>query len=118
MNVHEFAYYSKFECTKQNCPYTCCRGWKILVDEEAKAKIKALPGSFGRSLRRGLMQKDGLTVLRQKHSFCPFLTDEKICKIQATLSEDYMPYACVLFPAFVPIMVFLQKKVSPLDARK
>ena len=98
MNVHEFAYYSKFECTKQNCPYTCCRGWKILVDEEAKAKIKALPGSFGRSLRRGLMQKDGLAVLRQKHGFCPFLTDEKICKIQATLSEDYMPYACVLFP--------------------
>lgn len=98
MNVHEFAYYSKFECTKQNCPYTCCRGWKILVDEEAKAKIKALPGSLGRSLRRGFVQKDGLTVLRQKHGFCPFLTEDKICKIQASLSEDYMPYACVQFP--------------------
>ena len=98
MNVHEFAYYSKFECTKQNCPYTCCRGWKIMVDEEAKAKIKALPGSLGRSLRRGFVQKDGLTVLRQKHGFCPFLTEDKICKIQASLSEDYMPYACVQFP--------------------
>lgn len=36
MTIRKPEYYDEFVCTANKCPFTCCREWKIEVDDETK----------------------------------------------------------------------------------
>lgn len=98
MEVHELIFYSQFQCTMGNCPNTCCHGWQIVFDDEARARFLAEPGLAGLRLRRGITRRNGMTMFRRRRGSCPFLTRERACGIQLSLGEDYMPDVCRIFP--------------------
>ena len=52
MKIRTPAYYQNFRCIAGACPDTCCRGWAIVVDDEAWEKYQSLPGEIGARLRK------------------------------------------------------------------
>ena len=79
-------YYDKFHCIASACPITCCKEWKIAVDDETNRhwKMLAPPDSVDEhrnNLSAYTCIKDGSRVIRldDEHN-CPFLSDERLCR--------------------------------------
>lgn len=98
MNVHELSFYSQFQCIMGNCPVTCCHGWRISLDDETLQKYRSAAGIRGLCLRSRLTKKNGAAVIKHSKGNCPFLTKERLCKIQLSLGEDYLSDVCRIFP--------------------
>ena len=47
MTIRKPEYYDEFVCTANKCPFTCCREWKIEVDNETNEKWKKLQAPEG-----------------------------------------------------------------------
>lgn len=104
MKIRKPEYYDKFVCIANNCPITCCREWKIGVDDQTNQKWKALkPPKDVQPVRKNLSQytgkKDGSRViaLNKKH-FCPFLDEQKLCRLVCTFGDDVLSETCRVFP--------------------
>lgn len=104
MKIRKPEYYDKFVCIADKCPMTCCREWKIGVDDETNEKWKALkPPKNVYPVRKNLSQytgkKDGSRViaLNKKH-FCPFLDEQKLCRLVCTFGDDVLSETCRVFP--------------------
>ena len=78
-------------CMGGSCPYTCCKGWSILIDDKTYAnylKEKGLLGLAVKYCSRG-----------QKFTgHCKFHTREGLCYFQKNNRLDLMPRVCRLFP--------------------
>ena len=104
MEIRKPEYYDKFVCIADKCSMTCCREWKIGVDDETNQKWKALePPKEVRPTRKNLSQytgkKDGSRViaLNKKH-LCPFLDEHKLCRLVCTYGDDVLSETCRIFP--------------------
>ncbi len=95
-------YYDDFHCAAGACPITCCQEWKIAVDDETKKKWKKqyLCTVQGEAELAGfLRQKDGGTVIGLTPEMkCPFLDENKLCKLVIQLGEEALSETCTLFP--------------------
>lgn len=97
--VRVISYYEEFECLASDCPYTCCKGWRVQLDDETVMKYQKVKGSEGVKLAF-LIQKHPAVgpILRQICGKCPQLTKEKLCRFQMQGKEDHMPLICRLYP--------------------
>ena len=85
-------YYDGFRCIAGDCPITCCQEWKIAVDEATERRWQA-------NLREKLTQKDGETVIGLTDEMkCPFLNEDKLCKLVIQYGEESLSETCTLFP--------------------
>lgn len=98
MKVHELSFYSQFQCTMGNCPNTCCHGWQIILDDETVKKYMTRTDLHGFRLRSSLKRQNGAVMFKDSRGKCPFLTNERTCKIQLSLGEDNLPDVCRIFP--------------------
>ena len=48
-------FYPEFRCLAGDCPDTCCKDWQIILDEDALARYRAMPGPLGEQVRAALM---------------------------------------------------------------
>lgn len=97
-------YYEKFQCIADRCTITCCQEWKIGVDNETNRKWKKLlpPDTVvdkKKNLSAYTVKKDGMRViaLDQKHR-CPFLNEEKLCRLLCTYTDRVLSDTCTQFP--------------------
>ena len=104
MEIRKPEYYDEFVCIADKCPITCCREWKIGVDDETNQKWKALePPKEVHPNRKNLSQytgkKDGSRViaLNKKH-LCPFLDEHKLCRLVCTYGDQVLSETCRIFP--------------------
>lgn len=81
-----------------DCPASCCRGWRVPVDEEACLKYLHKKGLWGILLRYCIVKKDGITSLRSIFNRCPFWGADRLCALQKSCGIDCMPLVCVQFP--------------------
>jgi lysine-N-methylase len=97
--------FDRFRCTGADCEDTCCAGWGISVDRETYEKYRNLPEHriAGRPLNSlveinpaGSSTGD-FARLRLEEARCPALQD-KLCAIQQTLGESYLPDLCRKYP--------------------
>ncbi|MGN0347458.1 MAG: flagellin lysine-N-methylase [Lachnospiraceae bacterium] len=97
--VRVISYYEEFECLASDCPYTCCKGWRVQLDDETVMKYQKAKGPEGIKLSL-LIQKNPAVgpVLRQICGKCPQLTKVKLCRFQVQGKEDHMPLICRLYP--------------------
>lgn len=93
-------YYDRFRCIARDCPITCCQEWKIAVDDKTKEDWKQLKiCDTDRNLTDFLCQKDGGTVIGlDKEKRCPFLDENKLCKLVIQFGEETLSETCTLFP--------------------
>ncbi len=98
MKIKRLSIYNEFNCTGADCPASCCRGWRVPVDEEACLKYMDKKGFWGTLLRYCVVKKDGITSLRSVFNRCPFWGPDHLCALQKSCGIDYMPLVCVQFP--------------------
>lgn len=97
-------YYEKFQCIADRCTITCCQEWKIGVDNETNRKWKKLlpPDTVvdkKKNLSAYTVKKDGMRViaLDEKHR-CPFLNEEKLCRLLCIYTDRVLSDTCTQFP--------------------
>ena len=55
MKHAQFDYVNQFHCLAGDCPDTCCKDWQIILDEDALARYRAMPGPLGEQVRAALV---------------------------------------------------------------
>lgn len=95
-------YYNTFKCIADQCPLTCCQEWRIAVDEqtEEKWKGKTLSEADGKLDLCSCLEKEeeGKIIRLNTDKKCPFLNQEKLCKLVIDLGETYLSQTCTTFP--------------------
>ena len=98
MKIIKPAYFDHFRCIAGACPDSCCQEWDVLVDPDAAAFYRALPGDLGDRLRAVLKDEDGDTVMTIIDRRCPMWRTDGLCDIHAALGHDALCTTCREFP--------------------
>ncbi len=107
--TYEISFYKDFTCRAGRCEETCCRGWKVSVDDEALKKYKSLHSVTGLRIRLAMLgREDG--CFDTSYRACPFFNKEGLCGIQLKYGEDYIPEICRTYPRLNRNYGFMQEK--------
>ncbi len=96
----EISFFKQFSCKIKDCPNTCCRGWRVIFDEETYKRYLAEPGKNGIRLRSSIKKINGEVYFRTSLKQCTFYEKEGTCNLQRTIGTDYMPKVCRMYPRF------------------
>ena len=92
-------YFDKFSCLKDDCPNSCCKDWKINIDNKTLKKYSKIKDkNFSNFIIENINASTNNVVLNKK--VCPFLDDDCLCKIQKNCGENYLCKTCKSFPRF------------------
>lgn len=102
-------YGERFRCIGPACEDSCCVGWSVPVDLETLSRYRGLPPSPLRVLMdseiapTGAGSREALPSVAAKMRLragqeCPFLGDDRLCRIQAELGEEWLCRTCAQFP--------------------
>jgi lysine-N-methylase len=101
-------YAERFRCAGGACEDTCCRGWKVDVDRGSFEKYQSLPpGKLRQLVDAHIKQTDKAegqpiepyaSIQFLPDDVCPFLSDERLCMIQAEFGETHLCMVCRVFP--------------------
>lgn len=98
--LYEISFFRKFHCTIKDCPNTCCKGWRVIFDEETYQRYLAESGKNGIRLRSSIKKMNGEVYFRASLKRCTFYEKTGTCNLQRTLGTDYMPLVCRQYPRF------------------
>lgn len=98
--LHEISFFKKFSCLIKDCPNTCCKGWRVIFDEETYRRYLAETGKNEIRLRSSIKKINGEVYFRTSLKTCTFYEKQGTCNLQRTLGTDYMPLVCRLYPRF------------------
>lgn len=93
-------FFDEFSCMGAECPYTCCKGWGIVIDEDTYAKMKKERSLTGVGLRLFTYKKKNEEPQMRlvTNGPCAFYTRDKLCGLQCMGKEELMPKICRMFP--------------------
>ena len=100
MKHAQFDYVNHFHCLAGGCPDTCCKDWQIILDEDALARYRAMPGPLGEQVRAALVTENGETRFREEGGRCVLLRDDGLCPIQAAYGAEALCRTCYTHPRF------------------
>lgn len=92
MKLYQPDYYEQFQCTASKCPTTCCMQWRIAVDDETFFRWDE---EWKSHVKQG---EDGYVIALGQDGMCPFLNDEKLCKIVIRDGDQAISHTCQTFP--------------------
>lgn len=100
--------YDKFHCIADQCSFTCCQEWRIGVDEETLDKWQGLSLKSAGSQKSSQseislcdctqQEEAGYIIKLDKHKRCPFLNENKLCRIVMAYGEEHISETCRTFP--------------------
>ncbi len=98
-------YSRRFLCLGRRCEDDCCHGWTVPIDESSLAKYRSLaPGSLRSDLDGCVVvaqSGDGATAATFRtlaSGVCPFLTHERLCRIQLEMGPSWLSETCAGYP--------------------
>ena len=110
-------FYGDFHCFGGQCSFTCCKEWKIAVDQETKKRWRKLSvpetvlesgrvskhacrSSLDKAqLSQFVMKKDGGEIIELLPNMrCPFLEDSELCRLVLDYGEECLSETCHVFP--------------------
>ena len=100
MKHAQFDYVNQFHCLAGDCPDTCCKDWQIILDEDALARYRAMPGPLGEQVRAALVTENGETRFREEGGRCVLLRADGLCPIQAAYGAEALCRTCYTHPRF------------------
>ena len=98
--LYEISFFKQFSCKIKACPNTCCKGWRVIFDEETYQRYLAETGKNGIRLRSSIKKINGEVYFRTSLKTCTFYEETGTCNLQRTLGTAYMPRVCRLYPRF------------------
>lgn len=90
-------YFMDFNCIADKCKDSCCIGWEIDIDDEAKKKYASLSCELGREITEKTAH--GYFPL-QENGRCVFLDDFGLCRIISALGDGYLCDICREHPRY------------------
>lgn len=103
-------YYEQFRCAASACPDTCCAAWEVVIDPEALAFYRGIPGAFGRRIRSAMHHTADGWIFRTENGRCPLLTDDRLCSVQLRYGQAHLCATCREYPKFVSEYGLLQER--------
>lgn len=93
-------YYKDFQCIASACRHSCCIGWEIDIDEKSLGAFERVDGEIGIQLKNNICfePQPHFTLTEDEH--CPFLTEQKLCRLILDLGEDKLCDICRDHPRF------------------
>jgi lysine-N-methylase len=101
-------YAQSFSCIGAACPDTCCSGWSVPIDRDTYRDWQTIDVRIAGSplmertrearANETLAAGDAAMLTSTEAGDCAWLTDEKLCAVQATLGEDATPLVCQSYP--------------------
>ncbi len=105
MQILKPSYYNKFICTGSLCHETCCKDWRIELDQPTYIRYQKEKSPFGQKLRAHIKKSKEMNsslqvfgTIQLANRMCPFLTSDKLCDIYLHLGEEAMCSVCKDFP--------------------
>lgn len=87
----------KFLCDGSKCNARCCGGWNIIIDRETYARYpKEISAHFKFDAKR-----DAYVVQFNENKICPFLTENKLCRLQLEHGEEFLSPTCRTYPRVI-----------------
>lgn len=105
MKVIKFAYYDEFRCIGPECKDSCCKNWGITLTKREYLNYKKMDCSpelrtiIDTAFTR--LREDDYRYAKMKlkeNGDCPFLGDDRLCKIQKEKGAEALTYVCNIFP--------------------
>lgn len=105
ITVTEPAFVTRFSCSGSACRDHCCKGWKITLD---KTTVKKYLASKDATIRT--IAQDHIILLKKNNSHwgeiklpsalgnCPYLDEDRLCRVQKTLGAKALSHTCSSFP--------------------
>lgn len=83
-----------------DCSDTCCRGWKIVVDEPARKRFEAIADDALRKdiLGHMLCRQQEWRFVNRPDGRCSMLDEDGLCRIQRNLDEKALCNTCRKYP--------------------
>lgn len=105
MQVFSLTNYDDFSCIGSQCPWTCCRGWKILIDKESLERYNTVSGKIGDEMRNSIQyDKSGNAYMKlNEDGFCTLLNEQKLCRVYIEAGEERMGNLCKSYPRGINI---------------
>lgn len=98
-------FYDRFKCTGSDCPFNCCQEWKIAVDDETVARWQGLELETVSQKEPALHVckhvkeiEEGYIIALNEEKQCPFLNEEKLCRLVIQQGEEALSETCTTFP--------------------
>ncbi|SES94080.1 flagellin lysine-N-methylase [[Clostridium] polysaccharolyticum] len=102
MKESKIDFYDTFSCIAGECSITCCQEWKIEIDEETLSKWSAFQKQCEESLIEKVEERDGNKIMKlDEDKKCPYLTEQKLCKLVNKFGEESISKTCKVFPRIV-----------------
>ena len=93
-------YYKDFTCIADRCRHSCCIGWEIDVDDEARKKYNEISHPYGEIIRESICYEGTPHFALCEGDRCPHLDERGLCKIITNLGEDCLCHICREHPRF------------------
>jgi lysine-N-methylase len=105
-------YAACFRCIGPDCEDSCCTEWDIPVDRVTYERYGFFPlEKLGREVAQFVAvepgpQPDALfaRLNRASSGACPFLGEDRLCRIQASYGQQLLPTSCSMFPRFLALV--------------
>ena len=96
---YKIDFFDAFECTGGGCNNSCCCGWKISIDKGTYDFYQNQCGTFAEYVKENIEQsgEDFYVKLTDKKA-CPFLDDNRLCRIYKEYGPEHQASTCQIFP--------------------
>lgn len=116
-------YMEKFQCIGSKCEDNCCYGWKVNIDNKTYKKyrksnessLKFLLNSNIKRNRSNASPENYAKIRMKQNGDCPFLEEDKLCKIHKELGPEFLSKVCRIYPKFTNIVNEVYEKSATLS---
>lgn len=93
-------YYPAFHCIADRCRHSCCIGWEIDIDPDAREAYRRVSGEFGTRLNASIDDGEVSSFRLGEGERCPMLNQNGLCDLITALGEDNLCQICADHPRF------------------
>lgn len=94
-------YVGEFKCDGTKCNARCCKGWTIDIDEKTFEQYSRAQDAQDITCRIKFdSERKCHVVTLDKRGFCPFLTENNLCRLQRDHGEEFLSTTCTTYPRY------------------
>lgn len=101
MYILKPSFYDQFQCTANECNFTCCQGWQIYLEKNIYEKYEEYQNILKGIEEEHIISENDFFVYKMpllKNGMCPFCTKKQLCSMVMKHGPEALGYVCAVFP--------------------
>ena len=97
-------YARRFSCLGSQCEDNCCRMWEVPIDRASYERYERNPElrphlqDYFSLISDGATERRHALIRMNAASVCPFLSPERLCRLQQEYGESFLSESCATYP--------------------